>query len=1554
MGPRNKNLFLTIIILLCSSVTIYAAKNYDFSGWSGNHTVTGEKAFDYFGHAIAAGDINGDGLEDLVVGAYYADPQDRSGGGCVYIFFGKTLPSQKVSIDLSLDQADVTFFGPSNNAQLGKAVAVGNLNNDNYDDIIISAPAHSEDDVQARGVVFVIYGKASLSGNKDLADSGFDIKILGNNHEDQLGSTLCCTDLNNDNNDEIIIGAPFADQLPKVNCGTVSIIWGDNQLAGQVILTAENVDLIIVGEETNDKLGYSISAGNFNGDDFNDLILGAPTATIDAEQKANAGKIYLFSGNNSFTLSNIDLGTSNHVMSRMYGGQASANIGKVTAAGDVNGDGYDDILFTDFAAENKDGAIGAVYGNVMLSSEIDFRFTPYDKKIIESKFEGSLGEALHVADFNGDNYSDVVIGIPGADTENGDASGLAYVFYGAQFWNDIVDLNSHYNEIYFGATPSDNFGNALCVLRFNEDSQQDLCIGAVAGGNNAGQIYTIMGGLPYLQNQSPVHRANRVEVDAKVRFDLFDDIEGIDINSVQVIVGGITYNSTKDNFSYSGVGSKYSIEITPVEEFGYAQIIDITVNCADLSGWEMPTESYYFRTKDDTDPPYTAKWNPSPGISDVAVDTDITFHIYDKGEGIDISSVNVNINGEDFFLGSPQFQFSGIPDDYYIQINPSENFSFGETVNVAIDGADNAAVANVMSTFRYSFTCLIDSIPPHVINWSPSGGDSISQKAILEFEIIDEGAGVNEDSLAFYLDNQNVMPFSEISENNLGNGFIVQYSPQTPQDYYSFGAHELRIVASDMADSPNHIDTMTTVFCMTDNVPPLTRNHFPEKSETGAATNTIFAVDILDNLMGVDINSVQIKLNQKNIMSSPNTTVTEVDSGYHIKYVPENRLAGQINVSIDASDYNDPANMMPTEYYSFTTVVDTNKPYLGGLDPDRNETDVAKDKNIFLSVYDALTGVDKSSIAINVNDEDVTDRTTIEPVTSGYSVFYDPAEPFQFNETVKVNVSCQDFAINPNQLNTTYYFYIIPDKEPPYVQNMNPTANQVGVALNPEIYLEIVDDGYGVDSASVVMYVNSELVRPEMSAVESGKGYSLAYDPPENFHFSEIVNIAVYASDLADPCNTMSGVSYSFRCIDEDTNPPFLTELEPAAETDVSVNTYISFKLLDAEFGIDSSSIVFKVNNSQISDYYFETVSDPAGEGYYIEYIPPEPFIFSESVNLYIYAQDQSSNRNELPPSQRYHNFICELDTIPPYVVRLNPGFGDNAYANTVIYGEFCDNESGIDTNNVTLKVNHKRVVNYVDSLADSTYIIKYMHSDPYLHGPIRVDFSVKDYAHNSVDTTLICYVVPDTFPPYFVPQNPQTFAQGVKAGSELVVDILDKGMGLDQSSIQFFVNNHPEFNYNLEYNPYHYHTDSLGYRLTYTLPEQLYQGQYVQIRIKANDITSMLVLNYLDSTYVFTIELPEQEIVAIPPIIHPNFGNTNTESRIWIDTNQNTSDISAKIYNIRGKLINELIVTDEDAKKLAIWDGRDKNGIVMTSGIYIYQIKIHGQVHQGSITIAR
>ena len=255
-----------ILFLLMITLLLGATHTIDLASWNGNFSVKGNAPFDAFGYKISQGDINGDGFDDIIAGAYYADPLQRNAAGSVYIFWGTAYSSQEVNLDLSQQNADVVIYGAHTNDQLGKEIAVGNINNDQYDDIIISAPFANANTVSSAGNVYILFGSASMQPVYDFLNQDYDSVILGENANDFLGISLAVADINNDNFDDVIAGTPSADNESNINCGKSYVIFGSANINPTYNLANQERDIVIIGENMNDNSSWQIKAGNYNND----------------------------------------------------------------------------------------------------------------------------------------------------------------------------------------------------------------------------------------------------------------------------------------------------------------------------------------------------------------------------------------------------------------------------------------------------------------------------------------------------------------------------------------------------------------------------------------------------------------------------------------------------------------------------------------------------------------------------------------------------------------------------------------------------------------------------------------------------------------------------------------------------------------------------------------------------------------------------------------------------------------------------------------------------------------------------------------------------------------------------------------------------------------------------------------------------------------------------------------------------------------------------------------------------------------------------------------
>lgn len=1550
---KEKYTFLTIIILVLTTSFLSGEKNFDFNQWQGNFNIKGKNAFDQFGYQISSGDINGDGINDTIISSPSADPLGRNSAGEVYIFWGNNQSEQSLSLDLNIESADVTIYGSQSGDKLGYSLKVAFIDGDNFADFVISAPFSNDENVLQAGKVYLFKGASNLPTIIDLNTYSANNLFIGTATNDFLGQSLHLADLNNDNLAELIIGAPFADNEEQLNCGNVYIIWSHETYSPIVNLAESNNLTFMNGNAINSNLGMTLSSCNINNDLFQDLIIGSPG--VDDEALVNTGSVYIMKGKTFFPYDEIELENTSYIDLQLKGSYHSSQLGKSMTSGDVNGDGFGDLLITDFSNHTASNSIYLLLGSNALEGQINLNSESSNSTIIHQNLEDNiLGEQVIIANLKSDTPADIIISSPQAPSYNGSYSGLVYILYGRTQFETNYDLAiDNYDEVYYGESPDAKLGSSINITDFNNDLKQDIWLGSIEAGNNNGKAYSIFGGIPWVWNLLPRDGASNVDIDQAIAFSLSDD-QQIDLNTVNVNIAGSNYDINSNNLSYSGSGNFYRITVAPENYFGYNQIINVAIDANDNDGWAIPTTNYRFFTREDTDPPFTNQWEPAPNEEGVPIDTNIEFNVYDLGEGVSISSIVANVNGTNFYSGSPYFSYLGEANNYRIIINPPTNFTFGEEVFVSIDCEDLAPNPNVMPTFNYSFTCGQDNSSPSIVVIEPAYEEEVARTNPLYVEVADSESALNQNSLIFTLDGVDLLPQSEIS--TLTNGRLrIFYNPLEHQ-LLNYGEREIYFYIEDASTNSNSIDTLSVFTVIPDNQAPYTTSHFPAKFSIDNPTNTKFKVDILDLLSGVDTTTLSILVNNVEITGSESLSLTTLNNGYRVLYSPPERLIGEITVQIQVSDLETPANIMPIESYTFSTSIDTVAPYITDLSPVEGAINVAIDANLSFKIFDDMTGVDRNSLQILIDDIDISEELNIANITNGFDVLYLLDYPYEFDQLVNVSISCSDLEIPANTYESNFFFRITPDSIPPELINLNPEANATAVAIDNDIYFEIIDNGIGVDIETLVMKVNNQIVEPETVIIPETMFYEVTYSA-ENFTYGQIINVVISVSDLASIPNALTNYNYSFTVVDDDQEAPIFSGFNPAPESsDVPVNTNISMLILDSESDVDQNSIIFKINNLTISDYNLQALTNTEGSGYRLSYQAPELFSFGEIVRIQIYAMDTSSNNNA---SNYAYSFTTKNDTEAPYLEFSFPEDGGEGYANSILYLSLKDDLSGIDRNSFTLKINNQFVTTYQDSLKDNRLEVWYSTEGFFDVESVNVDLSVADMLGNLYNDSYSFSIIPDNFPPYFLWLNPD-LSSDIDIYDHLSIAILDKGVGINEETIIFQVNGRAIENYQLDKVSYNNNPDSLGVILHYQIDDNYYAGQNLAISILARDKNQPDALESNAQYNLFVKrELKKDKVEIIPNIISLNFDGINDCSRIVIPTNKR---VTCKIFNRAGeeiaslKAMPYLYENNEETYdyQVAIWNGKNKDNKAVNAGIYICQVKYGNKIHRNTITVAK
>ncbi|MEH2466942.1 MAG: hypothetical protein V7K23_25295 [Nostoc sp.] len=507
----NGNNFAGQSYVVFGGTTVGSSGTFNLSSLGTNgFVINGIAAGNGLGGSVSnAGDINDDGIDDVIIGAPYASANGKNFAGQSYVVYGGTNVGSSGTFNLLSLNGTNGFVINGIAGGSGSSVSnAGDINGDGIDDVIIGAEGASANGNSGAGQSYVVFGGKNVASDGTLNLSSLDgtngFAINGILADDNSGySVSSAGDINNDGINDLIIGAYRADPNGNNVAGQSYVVYGGTNVGSDGAFNLSDLNgtngFAINGID-DEELGISVSnAGDINDDGIDDLIIGgwlaSPNFTYASGQSyvvfggMNVGSGGIFdlsslNGTNGFAITGID--------SMSYLGYS------VSSAGDTNHDGIDDLIIGAYGVNLYAGQSYVVYGgkNVGSGGTFDLSSLNSTNGFAINGTDESGRSVSNAGDINGDGIDDLIIGAWVALANGNFQAGQSYVVYGSATPTlDFKGTNQNDNligtpvsEVINGLGGDDtltgNGGNDNFVIRFDDGNDTISDFGGIGKGSN--------------------------------------------------------------------------------------------------------------------------------------------------------------------------------------------------------------------------------------------------------------------------------------------------------------------------------------------------------------------------------------------------------------------------------------------------------------------------------------------------------------------------------------------------------------------------------------------------------------------------------------------------------------------------------------------------------------------------------------------------------------------------------------------------------------------------------------------------------------------------------------------------------------------------------------------------------------------------------------------------------------------------------------------------------------------------------------------------------------
>lgn len=469
------------------------------------------------GTSLAAGDVNGDGLEDLISGALAIGFFYEAGGGAFLISGRSALPR---FIDLANANGRVAFWGNGPQAYTGFLVDLFDFSGDGLADIFISAPQYLvTKENQGRGKIFYLPGRKNWPSELTLQDNpteGGAATLLGERAGAFLGTGSTHGDFNGDGIGDLAVVSQFAARPgPLSRQTTIYIIWGGQRLVSGSIDNPAFSHCVIIPPSEN-QIPTAVFAGKLDNDDYDDLIIMLPNAQFKPSESGIAGCIIWGMPEWSAV---IDLTNIQKIINVTFliNHHSGAYIGSRFTTGDFDGSNETDIVANVLYPLLQTGLVHVYRDPFKQRPRFFDWFDPAHRPlVIRDRYVNhqSFPYSMASLDWNADGFDDLVISSQAYRDEKRISEGMAYVLYGSAALPDSVDfrLNNAKWDIIWGGFAQAEIDQAIAKADLNADGKDDLVFGGwtattKSGGVASGEVYVLLNRATNANKPAPTSSA---------------------------------------------------------------------------------------------------------------------------------------------------------------------------------------------------------------------------------------------------------------------------------------------------------------------------------------------------------------------------------------------------------------------------------------------------------------------------------------------------------------------------------------------------------------------------------------------------------------------------------------------------------------------------------------------------------------------------------------------------------------------------------------------------------------------------------------------------------------------------------------------------------------------------------------------------------------------------------------------------------------------------------------------------------------------------------------